>query len=48
MANGLAKVKKEKASGKQGQDPDIKKLLELEEKARQENKGLWSKDKEKV
>lgn len=48
VANGLAKVKKEKTSGKQAQEPDIKKLIELEEKAKSEGKGIWSKDKEKV
>lgn len=48
VANGLAKVKKEKVTGKQAQEPDLKKLIELEDKARTEGKGIWSKDKEKV
>jgi staphylococcal nuclease domain-containing protein 1 len=48
VANGLARVKKEKTSGKQAQEPDIKKLIELEEKAKSEGKGIWSKDKDKV
>lgn len=48
VANGLAKVKKEKATKKQAQDPYMKKLIELEEKAKAEGKGIWSKNKEKV
>ncbi len=48
VANGLVKVKKERTVGKAGPDPDIKKLTEIEEKAKQEKKGVWSPDAEKV
>lgn len=48
VANGLAKVKKEKTTKKQAQDPYMKKLIELEEKAKAEGKGIWSKNKEKA
>lgn len=46
VANGWADVKK--PGGKAAQDPDIKRLTELEEKARKEEKGKFRKDRSKV
>lgn len=46
VANGFAEIKVR--LGKGAQDPEVKKLHELQEKAIADGKGKWSKNKEKV